>query len=63
MLLPCILMLKDQKACVLQELDFENDKAIVSLPETGGQDELTIADLETQYVGYLFLIKQQLPWR
>ena len=59
MLLPCILMLKDQKACVLQELDFDNDKAIVSLPETGGQDELTIADLETQYVGYLFLIKQQ----
>jgi ATP-binding cassette subfamily C protein LapB len=59
MLLPCILMLKDQKACVLQELDFDNDRAVISLPETGGQDELTIAELETQYVGYLFLIKQQ----
>jgi len=59
MLLPCILLLKDQKACVLQELNITENKAIVSLPETGGQEELTIEDLETQYVGYLFLIKQQ----
>ena len=59
MLLPCILMLKDQKACILQELDFENNIAIVSLPETGGEEKLTIEELESVYVGYLFLVKKQ----
>ena len=59
MLLPCILMLKDKKAIVLQELDIESNKAIVSLPETGGEEQLTIEELESSFVGYLFLIKQQ----
>ncbi|TYK66492.1 type I secretion system permease/ATPase [Colwellia echini] len=59
MLLPCILMLKDQKACILQSLDFKANIAIISLPETGGEEQLTIEDLESVYVGYLFLIKQK----
>lgn len=59
MLLPCILMLKDKKALVLQELDSENNTATVSLPETGGEEQLTIEELESSFVGYLFLIKQQ----
>lgn len=59
MLLPCILMLKDQKACILQSLDFKANIAIISLPETGGEEKLTIEELESVYVGYLFLIKQK----
>ncbi|MEW6999648.1 type I secretion system permease/ATPase [Colwelliaceae bacterium BS250] len=59
MLLPCILMLKDQKACILQSLDFEANIAVISLPETGGEEQLTIEELESVYVGYLFLIKQK----
>jgi ATP-binding cassette subfamily C protein LapB len=59
MLLPCILMLKDKKALILQELNIEENKAIVSLPETGGEERLTIEELESNFVGYLFLIKQQ----
>ena len=59
MLLPCILMLKDKKALVLQELNIEENTAIVSLPETGGEERLTIEELESNFVGYLFLIKQQ----
>ena len=59
MLLPCILMLKDQKACVLQELDIKSNRAVISLPETGGEEILTIEALESVYVGYLFLIKQK----
>jgi len=57
-LLPCILLLKDKKACILREIDLEQDKAIIQLPETGGEDTLTIEGLETLYVGYLFLVKQ-----
>ena len=59
MLLPCILMLKDQKACVLQSLDFHNNKVVISLPDTGGEEQLSIEALEAVYVGYLFLIKQK----
>ncbi|TWX52196.1 type I secretion system permease/ATPase [Colwellia hornerae] len=59
MLLPCILMLKDKKALVLQELNVEKNIATVSLPETGGEEQLTIEELESSFVGYLFLIKQQ----
>jgi ATP-binding cassette subfamily C protein LapB len=59
MLLPCILLLKDQKAFILQELDMEANKAIVTLPEIGGEAQMTIEKLESVYVGYLFLIKQK----
>ena len=59
MLLPCILMLKDKQACVLQELNLQENRAVVTLPETGGEEQLTVETLESNFVGYLFLIKQQ----
>ncbi|GGI92786.1 type I secretion system permease/ATPase [Shewanella gelidii] len=58
-LLPCILLLKDKKACLLRKLDVDNDLAIIQLPETDGEERLTIEELESLYVGYLFLVKQQ----
>ncbi len=58
-LLPCILLLKDKKACLLRELDIEQDQAVIQLPETGGEERLTLEELEAMYVGYLFLVKQQ----
>ncbi|SQH74003.1 Toxin secretion ATP-binding protein [Shewanella benthica] len=57
--LPCILLLKDKKACLLREIDFDKDKAVIQLPETGGEQVLSIEELEAIYVGYLFLVKQQ----
>lgn len=59
MLLPCILLLKDQKACILQQVDLTTNKAIISQPETGGEEQVTIEQLESSHVDYLFLIKQQ----
>ncbi|MBT1445439.1 type I secretion system permease/ATPase [Shewanella sp. JM162201] len=56
-MLPCILLLKDKKACLLRELTA--DKAVIQLPDTGGEETLAIEQLETLYVGYLFLVKQQ----
>lgn len=58
-LLPCILLLKDKNACLLREIDIDKDRAVIQLPETGGEEELTIESLEAMYVGYLFLVKQQ----
>lgn len=57
--MPCILLLKDKKACLLREIDIDNDKAVIQLPETGGEEQLSIEELEAIYVGYLFLVKQQ----
>ena len=57
--LPCVLLLKDKKACLLRELDVEEDRVVIQLPETGGEQVLTLEDLEAIYVGYLFLVKQQ----
>lgn len=59
MLLPCILLLKDEKACILQALDIKANKATVTLPETGGETQMTVEELESIYVGYLFLIKKK----
>ncbi len=58
-LLPCILLLKDKNACLLREIDIDKDRAVIQLPETGGEEELSIETLEAMYVGYLFLVKQQ----
>ncbi|MDF0535183.1 type I secretion system permease/ATPase [Shewanella sp. A32] len=57
--LPCILLLKNKKACILRELKTEQQQAVIQLPETGGEQVLSIEELEALYVGYLFLIKQQ----
>ncbi|MCG9695421.1 type I secretion system permease/ATPase [Shewanella sp. Isolate11] len=57
--LPCILLLKDQKACLLREIDFDKQHAIIQLPETGGEQKLSLEELEAMYVGYLFMVKQQ----
>ncbi|ABE53678.1 ABC transporter related [Shewanella denitrificans OS217] len=59
LMMPCILLLKDKKACVLRALDLDGDKATIQLPETGGEEILTLGDLESLYVGYLFLVKQE----
>lgn len=59
MFLPCILLLKDQRACVLQSIDNKHNKAVISLPESGGKEQMTIEELESVYVGYLFLVKQK----
>lgn len=56
--LPCILLLKDKKACLLRELDLEKDTATIQLPESGGEQKMSIEELESIYVGYLFLVKQ-----
>jgi ATP-binding cassette subfamily C protein LapB len=59
MLLPCILLLKDQKACILQALDIKSNKVILTMPETGGETHISVEELESVYVGYLFLIKKK----
>lgn len=81
LLLPCVLMLKDGRACVLLECEAEkyaeelklkneqenpepdsNDLAMAKIvwPETsGGEDEISLQELDELYVGFCFFIRKK----
>ena len=60
LLLPCILVLKDRGACVLERIDADTGQATVLLPELSeGESTLPIEDLEAQYLGFAFLVKPE----
>ena len=51
--LPCILLLKENKALILLSIRSDEGAALILLPETGGgQATLSLTELEEQYVGY-----------
>jgi ATP-binding cassette subfamily C protein LapB len=60
LLLPCILVLKDRKACILEEIDHDRGKAKIILPEVGeGQEWIPLHKLNEQYLGFAFLLKRE----
>lgn len=59
-LLPVVLLLDDDQACVLLEIDKTENKAKVFLPETGdGETYITLEQLKELYTGYCFFIRPQ----
>lgn len=50
LLLPCILLLKDKQACILRELNIKEGSALIQTPESGGEQEISLAELEAMYV-------------
>ncbi len=60
LLLPCILVLRNGNACILESLDRKNKRAKVILPEVGeGEEWLALDQLESEYIGYAFLLKRE----
>lgn len=61
LLLPCILVLKNGNACILEAIDRKNKRAKVIFPEIGeGEEWLELNQLSDQYLGYAFLLKKEL---
>ncbi len=61
LLLPCILVLRNGNACILENIDRKNKRAKVILPEIGeGEEWLELPQLEKEYLGYAFLLKREL---
>jgi ATP-binding cassette subfamily C protein LapB len=61
LLLPCILVLKNGNACILEEIDRVNRRAKVIFPEVGeGEEWLRLERLSEEYLGYAFLLKKEL---
>jgi len=60
LLLPCILILKDRNACVLESIDKESNRARVIIPEVGdGEEWIELDRLADEYIGFAFLLKRE----
>ncbi|TCK07386.1 type I secretion system permease/ATPase [Marinobacterium mangrovicola] len=59
LLLPVVLLLKEQGACILQEIDHEREEAVVQQPESGGSFSISLEKLKEQYSGYLIFVRQE----
>ena len=60
LLLPCILVLRNGNACILESIDRKNQRAKVIFPEVGeGEEWLELAQLKQEYLGYAFLLKKE----
>ncbi len=60
LVLPCILILKGRKACILEKFDEANDKVKIISPEIGsGENWVDIDVLKEQYIGYCFYLKKE----
>ena len=58
--MPCILILKDEEACVLLDWDIDKKSARVILPElTDAEIQYTEEVLSSKYAGYAIVIKPQ----
>lgn len=58
--LPVILLLKNDNACVLTELDFEERRAVIIIPSIDDTPmEIAFDKLEEEYLGYVFFLKRQ----
>jgi len=56
--LPSVMMLGTNKSCVLLDIDFEKNKALVMMPEIStGDIEISLDELSKLYNGYLMVIK------
>ena len=57
---PVVLFLKKRKACVLLDIDHEEGRARVVLPETGdGVKRISLEDLAEHYTGYAIYVREK----
>jgi len=60
LVLPCILVLKDKKACILDEFDVGKQHAKIILPEyEEGEIWVSVEELNKEYLGHAFYLKKE----
>jgi len=60
LVLPCILILKGRKACILEKFDEVNDRVKIISPDMdSGENWLDTDTLKEQYIGYCFYLKKE----
>ncbi len=64
LLLPCILVLKDRNACILESIDYKKGQARVIFPEVGdGEEWIDLDRLQQEHTGFAFLLKREFKQR
>ena len=60
LVLPCILILKDQQACILDGFDAAREHAKIILPDIEeGEIWVSVQELAEQYLGFAFYLKKE----
>jgi len=59
LLLPAVLLLKDEQACILQKIDFDKAEAEIQQPESGGVVTIALDELEALYSGYVIFLRAE----
>lgn len=60
LVLPCILILKDKQACILEEFDIGKEHAKIILPEfEDAETWVSLEELNQEYLGHAFYIKKE----
>lgn len=59
LLLPVVLIMDDDTACILQEIDRESGEAIVQQPESGGSYRMPLTELEESYSGFVIFVRAE----
>lgn len=55
--LPAVLLLEEGDACILQEINVEDQTATIIQPDSGGAHQLPLAALQEAYSGYAIFIR------
>ncbi|MBR9827869.1 MAG: type I secretion system permease/ATPase [Oceanospirillales bacterium] len=59
LLLPAVLLLENEGACILQSLDLEQGEAEILQPESGGVSRLALEELDQAYTGYVIFMRPE----
>jgi ATP-binding cassette subfamily C protein LapB len=63
LVLPCIITLREQDACILESIDHERDEAKIIMPDDGGTEMLIdLKSLKHEYLGYAFYLKKEFDY-
>ncbi|SIP99649.1 type I secretion system permease/ATPase [Marinobacterium stanieri] len=59
LLLPVVLLLEDERACILQSLDLEAKEAEIIEPESGGLVRMSLEKLKQAYTGHVIFVRPE----
>ena len=57
LVLPAVLILKNDQACILQEIDTQSGELVIIQPESGGEHRVSAEILAESYTGYAIFVR------
>ncbi|PIE25484.1 MAG: type I secretion system permease/ATPase [Neptuniibacter caesariensis] len=57
LVLPAVLLLENDQACILQELDHDTGKALIIQPESGGEHQIELEKLNAAYTNHAIFVR------